>query len=243
MTINTTAITTPEAASQAQVQADWKRAFANRKDARGDWAGARWERLEAADLDAKASHVLDPSNSVTTPLEVGRGGELIIETAEVLTFKKQRLRDTVKDSLDMLTARASESRLELALEAGVLSMAADAVDTINSENSLERMLATQLAALHMLAMKNAATAASFAATAANQHGGIHMHQRQIANVEATRSTNAAARASEAYQRGMLTLDRLRNGGRQNVVVQHVNVGHRGQAVVAGAMQSGGTGER
>jgi transposase-like protein len=47
-----------------------------------DWIGARWERLETDELDAKANHVLDPSNSVTAPLEVGRGGELIVETAE-----------------------------------------------------------------------------------------------------------------------------------------------------------------
>ena len=103
------------------------------------------------------------------------------------------------------------------------------------------MLAAQLAALHMLTMKNAATAASSVAKAADPHGNVSMQQCQIANVEATRSTNAASRAAEAFQRGMLTLDRIRNGGRQNVVVQHVNVGTGGQAVVAGTVSKAGGG--
>lgn len=241
MTINTKDINTPEAAIKAQTQAHWKRAFADQKEGH-DWTGARWERLEADALDKAAARILDPSNTVTAPLEVGRGGELIVETAEVLTFKEERLRDTVKENPDMLTARAGLDRLGLASDAGVLAMTVDAVDTIEASNSLERMLVGQLAALHALAMKNAATASNFADKAADHYGGVPMQQRQIANVEAARSTNAAARASEGYQRGMLTLDRLRNGGRQTVVVQHVNVGRGGQAVVAGAV-GGGDSER
>jgi hypothetical protein len=50
---------------------------------------------------------------------------------------------------------------------------------------------------------------------------------------------AAARMMKTFQRGALTLERLRNGGRQTVVVQHVAVGDGGQAVVAGAVTQGG----
>ena len=46
------------------------------------------------------------------------------------------------------------------------------------------------------------------------------------------------RLMETCQRGALTLDRLRNGGRQVVQVQHVTVGDGGQAVVAGTVQGG-----
>lgn len=240
MTINTAAIKTPEAAVRAQALANWKRAWADQKEAR-DPMGARWERLEAADLDAKAANALDPRSSVTVPLDVGRGGELIVETAGVLTFKDERLRDTVTSKPDMIAACASTNRLELAMEAGVLSMAVDAADTIQAVNSLEKMLAAQLATLHMLALKIATTARTFADKAADMY--VPDNQRQIANVEATRSANAAARASEAFQRGMLTLDKLRNGGRQNVVVQHVNVGNGAQAVVAGAMNAVGARKR
>jgi hypothetical protein len=90
-------------------------------------------------------------------------------------------------------------------------------------------------------MKNAVTARTVADRAVDMY--VPDNQRQIANVEATRSAHAAARASEAFQRGMLTLDRLRNGGRQNVVVQHVNVGSGAQAVVAGAMNGVGACKR
>jgi hypothetical protein len=242
MTISTSAIKTPEAAIKARTEAQWRRAWADEKEA-WDPIGARWDRLEAQDLEAKAEQILDPSGTVTAPLEVGRGGELIVETDEVLTFREQRLRDTVKESPDMITAQAGMDRIGLAFDAGVLTMAVDAVDSIQARNSLERMLSGQLAALHMLAMKNAATAASFATKAADPHGIVPTQQRQIASVEAARSTNAAARAADAFQRGMLTLDRLRNGGRQTVVVQHVNVGNGGQAVVTGALKAGGDGER
>ena len=54
--------------------------------------------------------------------------------------------------------------------------------------------------------------------------------------------NAAARTMEAFQRGLLTLDRLQNGGRQTVVVTHlqqVQVGTGGQAVVTGSSKPKG----
>ena len=54
--------------------------------------------------------------------------------------------------------------------------------------------------------------------------------------------NTAARLMETFQRGAMTLDRLKNGGRQTVVVQHVTVKGKGRAVVAGAMPRGGKAE-
>ncbi len=49
---------------------------------------------------------------------------------------------------------------------------------------------------------------------------------------------ASTRMIEAFQRGLLTLERLRNGGKQTVVVQHVAVSEGGQAVVAGTVTPG-----
>jgi hypothetical protein len=54
---------------------------------------------------------------------------------------------------------------------------------------------------------------------------------------------AAARMMEATARAALVLDRLRNGNRQTVVVQHVAVGDGGRAVVAGAVTAGVTGSK
>ena len=186
----------------------------------GDKVGAHIEIAEAADLERDASDILDPSMHTTAPVRIGRGGELATGVATMRSFL-----DTVRTSPDMLAHEASRERLDLASRAGALATGLDVAETIGASNSLEKMLAHELATMHILTMKNAATAASFAAKAADNN--VPAHQRQIANVEATRSTNAAARASETFQRGLLTLDRIRNGGRQNVVVQHVNVADRG----------------
>jgi hypothetical protein len=40
-----------------------------------------------------------------------------------------------------------------------------------------------------------------------------------------------------YQDGLVTLQRWRTGGRQEVVVQHVQVNEGGQAVVAGTIKA------
>ena len=167
-------------------------------------------------IDAIADRILDPRRAAPTPLAVGRGGELIVETTGTRNYRADQLRDTVSSNPDMITAQASQERLDLAIQAGVLALAADAADTIGAANSFEKMLAAQLAALHTITMKNAATAASFANIAAD--GYVPDDQRQVASVEAARSANVAARASEAFQRGILTLDKFRNGGRQTVVV-------------------------
>lgn len=58
-------------------------------------------------------------------------------------------------------------------------------------------------------------------------------------VEMARLSNASARMIQVYQEGLLTLQKLRTGGKQTVVVQHVQVGEGGQAVIAGNMKAGG----
>jgi len=63
-------------------------------------------------------------------------------------------------------------------------------------------------------------------------------RQQMQSVEAARMAHAAARLLDASQRAALVLERLRNGGRQVVTVQHVTVGPGGQAVVAGAVGRG-----
>ena len=125
---------------------------------------------------------------------------------------------------------ASRERMELASRAGALTMGLDAVETIQAGNSMEKMLAHQLAAAHSLAMRM--VAASCEELTAYKKSG---HQYPHRSIEAARMANSAARLMEAYQRGLLTLERMRNGGRQVVTVQHVNVSAGGQAVVAGAV--------
>ena len=119
--------------------------------------------------------------------------------------------------------------MELADRANVLTLGVDAAQTIQAQNSLERMLAHQLAAAHALGMRMAVAAGENLAAYKN-NGCRYPHL----SIEAGRMANTAARLMDAYQRGLLTLERMRNGGRQVVTVQHVNISG-GQAVVAGSV--------
>ena len=43
---------------------------------------------------------------------------------------------------------------------------------------------------------------------------------------------------QVYQEGLLALHKMRTGGKQVVVVQHVQVSDGGQAVIAGSVEPG-----
>jgi hypothetical protein len=60
-----------------------------------------------------------------------------------------------------------------------------------------------------------------------------------ANLRATRLATAMSRVIGAYQQGTAALQRLRSGGQQTVVVQHVQASDGGQAILAGKMETGG----
>jgi hypothetical protein len=124
---------------------------------------------------------------------------------------------------DAAAIAASLERSELLTETytDVLALGTDAAQSIDGANSLEKMLAHQMALAHKSTFRLA---------------GMAMEQRDP--VETARLINASARMMSAYQSGLLTLHRLRTGGKQTVTVQHVNV-TGGQAVVAGQFQTGG----
>lgn len=100
---------------------------------------------------------------------------------------------------------------------------------MQAADSLERMLAHQLAATHVLAMKAAAVAGKQLDMAGRTFGTAG----QAACVEAARLIGAATRATGAYQAGLQTLQKVRSGGRQVVIVQHNHVEAGAQAVIGG----------
>ncbi len=120
---------------------------------------------------------------------------------------------------------ASHNRLELVTQVGVdcAALALDASDTIQAGNSLEKMLAHQLAVCHDAAMRYVSRA--------------HMQQDPQ---HAVRMMNLSIRSMETFQKGLLTLKRLRGTGEQRITIQHVNVTDGGQAVI-GQLQPRGTG--
>jgi hypothetical protein len=86
----------------------------------------------------------------STQTEIGAGGELI-DREKV----GSHLVDTVAHP-DYVTAEASRDRLALANQAGSLGLALDAADTIQAQDSLEKMLVHQMAVLHYGMMRAAA---------------------------------------------------------------------------------------
>src|SRR5687767_15111345 len=100
-----------------------------------------------------------------------------------------------------------------------VAMGIDAAESVGAQNSLEKMLAHQMAAAHEAAMRMLDRGLSFE------------HRTSADQVEACRCTNAAVRLMEASSRAALTIRRLRSGGTQTVTVQHVTVSSGGQAVI------------
>ena len=174
----------------------------------------------------------------STQTEIGAGGELI-DREKV----GSHLVDTVAHP-DYVTAEASRDRLGLASQAGSLSLALDAADTIQAQDSLEKMLVHQMAVLHYGMMRAAARMNEELDAAGvidpKVAAGMFVNKREAAeaaNVRACRLAGAISRMSATYQQGLLTLQRKRTGGNQHVTVKHihqqVNVTEGGQAVVAG----------
>ena len=164
------------------------------------------------------------------------GGELV--PADTDHRHGGSMRNTVADP-SYITADASKSRLDLAFDAGVLETGLDAAETIEARNSLEKMMAHQMAAMHSSTMKLAAQLNRCIERMDREH---HPDLRERANVQGTRLAGAITRMSGSYQSGMTTMQRLRSGGTQRVIVQHVTVTGQGRLLdrllLAAKRQSG-----
>jgi hypothetical protein len=135
-------------------------------------------------------------------------------------FRLTHIVDTLQEP-NMIGVVASEHRLDLAACVGsrVAELAVDAAHSAQGENSLEKMLCHQMAAAHRAAMKLLDRSLN----------------SSLPPVEMARLSNASARMMQIYQEALLTLQKLRTGGKQTVVVQHVQVSEGGQAVIAGSV--------
>lgn len=145
----------------------------------------------------------------------------------------------IKNTVEMptyVTADASRDRIQLAHDAGVLEVGLDLADTVQAQNSLERMLSHQMAAAHRASMK---VAEQLNRCVERMDNPYDPEAQERANRQGTRLAGAMARMQASFQQGALTLHKLRTGGRQVVTVQHVQVNDGGQAVVAGQIGGGG----
>jgi hypothetical protein len=175
-----------------------------------------------------------------TRSEMGAGGELVDRGDNPDDRQALALVNTVANP-DYVAADASRIRLELAERAGALVEALDAADTIEAQDSLEKMTVHQMAAAHTCTMRMIAVLNEELESCRV----IDPRAREAANIRANRTAGSVARLMTAYQAGMLALQRKRSGGQQHVKVTHIHqqvtVEDGGQAVVAGEANGGGRG--
>jgi hypothetical protein len=149
---------------------------------------------------------------------LGNGSEMAIGTKAMAPFI-----DTVRERPDMLAVEASQHRMELADKADVLTLGVDAAATIQAANSLEKMLAHQLAAAHAMAMKAQAEARELLNTY-KRTGYVHPHL----SIEAGRMMNASARMMESFQHAMQEgTSRIPNTYRRHLSKRVPSSGSRG----------------
>lgn len=147
---------------------------------------------------------------------IGSGGEVIkpqvAGIVDTLTQPSVAAVDASNHRTDLLTMVGSD----------VASMALDAADTIQAGNSLEKMLAHQMAAIHDAGMRMVHRANLI------QDPGL-----------AAKTLNCAMKGFSAYQGAVGALRQLRGNQQQHIVVQHVSVGAGGQAMVGTVNARGG----
>jgi hypothetical protein len=192
-------------------------------------------REQVKELTEEARRSDLPSELTAT----GAGGELLplaennVAMMEEKALPAAALRNTVGNP-DYVAVDASRHRLELASRTGSLEMGADLADTIEAGNSLEKMLAHQMAATHRATMQMIVRLnRNLEILEGLGIGESTVGFFQTVNTETCRLAGTISRLQTTFQDGALTLQKLKTGGRQTVVVQHVNVRQGGQAVVAG----------
>lgn len=112
----------------------------------------------------------------------------------------------------------------------VLALGIDAAQSIQANNSMEKMLAHQMAMAHKCSMQTMDKAMGWLQ---------HQSGNQVAMTEAARLMNASAKLMQSFQQGLMTMQKLRTGGQQTVTVQHVHVADGGQAVIGNVQTRAG----
>jgi len=145
-----------------------------------------------------------------------RSKEVNLANGEAIPTGAEKVLNDTLTIPDLASVEASFERTQLLVQQGpgVAAMAVDASASIQSRNSLEKMMAHQLAAVHRVVMDHLAFLPS--------HYEIEAQAKRL---------NAAARCMSVYQQGLLTLQKLRQGGHQRISVQYVNVTDGSQAVI------------
>lgn len=155
-------------------------------------------------------------DEVLSDVAVGSGGEVVSQEHAGL------INTLTEPKVAALEASNHRTELLTMLGTDIAAMALDAADTIEADNSLERMLAHQMAAIHQMSMKMA-----------------HRANLTADPAVAVKTMNAAMKGFATYQGALSALRHIRGSQHQHIVVQHVNVASGGQAMVGSVSARGG----
>jgi len=202
--------TSTKAASHS-LQSEDQRATSKRDRAAGFIEGAVENESSANWNSHAAARILIHGNRLARSTEVAQG-----EAVPASGY----LKDTLVDPT-LVAVESSYTRGRLLHVNDVVALGIDVSDTAQARNTHEKLLAHQIAVAHKVALEQTA-AASWDST---HDPATAMRRLQI-----------AARMMATSQQAMLTLQKLKTGGSQTVVVQHVTVSGNGQAVIGNVAQ-------
>ena len=173
---------------------------------------AKFHSDYARTLLEEATNLLTPEH----PTQITVGGEALPDSRDrTLAGVRETLLDSTNIAID-----ASATRLELLADVDAVALGIDAAESIQAQNSLEKMLAHQMAAAH----KHSLNLLAKIPPAAD-------------SLEALRLSNASVRLMITYQAGMRLLQKIRSGGGQLIIVQHNLISQGGTAVISGGVQN------
>lgn len=180
----------------------------------------RLEGVAAALMKPVSAPVVKCGEVVRAAAVAGPAGEIV---------------DTLS-SPDQAAIDASVSRTDLLLSAStdIVALGVDAAQSMKAKNSLEKMLAHQLALIHALTMRTGSRALDLE----KRQGLLEAGPKQTNSIELARLGQTTSRLASAFQEGLLTYQRMRCGGTQTVTVRHVTVEPGGQAVIGNVTPGG-----
>jgi hypothetical protein len=146
----------------------------------------------------------------------------VIVHGEAVPVNYSFMKETLSDP-DLAAVESSEARGRLLKMNDAVALGVDVSATVKAANTGEKLIAHEIAVAHKVAMEQA----MYAAHESNPE--LELKRLKV-----------SARMMTVAQQGLLALQKLKAGGTQTVVVQHVHVASGGQAVVG--VQSGGQGK-
>ena len=205
LTQSSTGVSPTNKAVRHSLQSERERSLSKRARAAGE--------IEAADRHEQVANWHGHAFGSIKHLGDREAQTVTVRHGEAVPADSSWLRDTLSDP-DLPALDSSRMRGRLLQANEVTELAIDISNTANASNTIEKLLAHEMAVAHKVALEQAAKASH------EDSPALEIKRLQI-----------SARMMATAQDAALTLQKVKNGRAQNIVVQHVHVEAGGQAVV------------